>query len=238
MALTTSVYLQSPEYRGKKIALRPRLFLILAAFILFVSGQLAFSQQYGTRLGVQRGGEVTFEPQGTGVIFGALDPAIRKWYIPQELYNEYQWRQWEYSNYAREPYQRYVNTALEGDYFYDFYGNYVTRGWLLYDWRQDQPQPLGSSVFKDGRFNEWFNNLTVSSDAQGQFSYAITVGNQIRTTLTPMTFSKPLLMGCRWIFLPINTRLQLSHHASATLPTESPFNHKKDPILPVFWEVD
>ena len=69
MALTTSVYLQSPEYRGKKIALRPRLFLILAAFILFVSVQFAFSQQYGTRLGVQRGGEVTFEPQGTGVIF-------------------------------------------------------------------------------------------------------------------------------------------------------------------------
>lgn len=200
MALTTSVYLQSPEYRGKKIALRPRLFLILAAFILFVSVQFAFSQQYGTRLGVQRGGEVTFEPQGTGVIFGALDPAIRKWYIPQELYNEYQWRQWEYSNYAREPYQRYVNTALEGDYFYDFYGNYVTRGWLLYDWRQDQPQPLGSSVFKDGRFNEWFNNLTVSSDAQGQFSYAITVGNQIRTTLTPMTFSKPLFNGVQMDF--------------------------------------
>ena len=33
--------------------------------------------------------------------------------------------------------------------------------------------------------------MTVSGDSRGQYSYAITVGNSIRTTLTPMTFSKP-----------------------------------------------
>ena len=153
------------------------------------------AQDYGARLGVQRGGEVSFEPRGPGVVFDALDPAVRKWYVPQELYNEYQWRQWEYSNYARQPYQRYVNTALEGDYFYDFYGRFITRGWLVYDWRQDQPQALGSSIFKDKRFNDWFSNVTVSSDGSGQFSYAVTVGNEIRTTLTPMTFSKPRFNG-------------------------------------------
>ena len=155
----------------------------------------ASAQEYGSRLGVQRGGKVTFEPRGPGVMFGALDPAVQKWYVPQELYNEYQWRQWEHSNYAREPYQRYVNTALEGEYYYDFYGNFITRGWLVYDWRQNQPQALGSSVFKDETFNNWFSNVAVSSDSKGQFSYAITVGNEIRTTLTPMTFSKPRFNG-------------------------------------------
>ena len=68
---------------------------------------------------------------------------------PKNCIKEYQWRQWEYSNYAREPYQRYVDTALEGDFFYDFFGNLVTRGWLIYDWQQDRPQQFGSSILKD-----------------------------------------------------------------------------------------
>ena len=67
------------------------------------------AQTYGSRLGtVKRGGKVSFEPSGPGVLFDALDPTVRKWFIPQELYSEYGWKQWEYSNYARETYQRYV----------------------------------------------------------------------------------------------------------------------------------
>ncbi|MCY3788686.1 MAG: hypothetical protein OXH63_07835, partial [Gemmatimonadetes bacterium] len=79
-------------------------------------------EDYQGRLGVQRGGAVSFEPIGPGVIFGALDPTVKKWYVPQELFVDYGWRQWEYSNYARTPYERYVNTTREGDYFYDVYG--------------------------------------------------------------------------------------------------------------------
>ena len=158
-------------------------------------------QEYGTRFGIQRGGTVSFEPRGPGVLFGALDPAIKKWYIPQELFLDYQWRQWEYTNYAREPYQRYVNTSLEGDYFYDLYGNFVTRGWLIYDWRQDQPQQLGSSIFQNSRFGGWFNSVTISGDAKGQYAYSITIGNRIRTMLTPMTFSKPAFNGVQIDFV-------------------------------------
>ena len=144
---------------------------------------------------VQHGGMVSFEPTGPGVLFGALDPAVKKWYVPQELFVDYGWRQWEYSNYARTPYERYVNTTREGDYFYDVYGNFTTRGWLIYDWRQFQPQPLGSGIFQSTRFNRWFNAVTISGDSQGQYNYAITVGDRIRTTLTPMTFSKPDFNG-------------------------------------------
>ena len=61
-------------------------------FILLATALSA--QDYGTRLGnIQRGGKVSFEPTGPGVLFDALDPAVRKWYVSQELYAEYQWQQ-------------------------------------------------------------------------------------------------------------------------------------------------
>ena len=145
--------------------------------------------------GVRRGGELTFEPTGPGVLFGALDPAVKKWYVPQELFREYQWKQWEYSNYARDHYSRYVGINLEGDYFYDIYGKYVTRGWLVYDWSQTQPQQGGSNLFKTERFRDFFSNLIIASDAKGQHNLAITIGDEIRSTLTPMTFSKPAFDG-------------------------------------------
>ena len=145
--------------------------------------------------GIRRGGELTFEPTGPGVMFGALDPAVKKWYVPQELYLEYQWRQWEYTNYARNRYQRYVDISNEGDYFYDLYGSYITRGWLIYDWTQTQPQQGGSNLFKDSKFASFFSNLVIASDQKGQHFLAVTIGNQIRSTLTPMTFSKPAFDG-------------------------------------------
>ena len=145
--------------------------------------------------GFRRGGELTFEPTGPGVLFGSLDPAVKKWYVPQELFREYQWKQWEYSNYARDHYQRYVSTNLEGDYFYDIYGSYITRGWLIYDWSQTQPQQGGSNLFKTARFQSFFSNLVIASDQKGQHNLAITIGDEIRSTLTPMTFSKPAFDG-------------------------------------------
>jgi hypothetical protein len=153
---------------------------------------------YGTRLGDRRGGEVDYSPRGPGVLFDALDPALKKWYVPQELYNDYSWQQSEYSNYAREQYQRYVNTTLEGDHFYDFFGNYVARGWLIYNNVQRQPEQRGNQLFKDSRFNQWFSNVVIASDGKGEYHYAITIANGLRTTLTPMTFSKPDFDGVQF----------------------------------------
>ena len=179
-----------------------RLCSLLVLLLLLLLPLSAGAQEYGARLGVvKRGGRVSFEPRGPGVLFDALDPAVRKWYIPQELYAEYQWKQWEYSNYARSFYQRYVSTSLEGSYIYDVYGNYLTRGWLIFDWRQQNPQPFGSTLAQDGRFSGWFNQLVITSDHKGQYHYAITIGSQIRTTLTPMTFSKPRFNGIQWDLL-------------------------------------
>ena len=134
------------------------LFCVVAAAVPAVA-----QDNVGTRLGVRRGGEGNFEPYGPGVLFGALDPSVKKWYVPQELFNDYGWNQWEYSNYARTNYQNYVSTSLEGDYWYDVYGNYLTRGWLVYDWRQESPQPFGSTLERTSQFSSWFSSLVVAS---------------------------------------------------------------------------
>ena len=173
--------------------------LVWGAICLSLSPFPALAQEYGSRLGtVQRGGEVSFHPRGAGVLFGALDPAQRRWYVPQELFNEYRWRQWEYSNYAREHFQRYVNIVQEGDSFYDLYGNYITRGWVIFNNSQTQPQQFGSSILKSNRFREWFSGVLISADAKGQNYYALTMGDALRTTLTPMTFSKPRWDGIQF----------------------------------------
>lgn len=153
---------------------------------------------YGTRLGVRSGAETSHAPQGPGVMLGTLDPAVRRWFVPQELYKEYQWRQWEYTNYARNPYQRYVETTLEGDYFYDLYGNFVTRGWLIFNNAQIRPQQFGNTLFKSDRFSQWFSDVVVATDQQGQYHYALTVSSQLRTVLSPMIFSKPRFDGVQF----------------------------------------
>ena len=52
-----------------------------------------------------------------------LVPTLRKWYLPQALYSLYGWQGSGYTNYARDQYRRYVRTELEGDRYYDLYGN-------------------------------------------------------------------------------------------------------------------
>ncbi|MBT6623288.1 MAG: hypothetical protein HOB41_25740, partial [Gemmatimonadetes bacterium] len=47
--------------------------------------------------------------RGVRIHPGALAPNRRKFYLPQNLYHEYSWRGWEYSNYARDEYERYVD---------------------------------------------------------------------------------------------------------------------------------
>ena len=155
---------------------------------------------YGQRLGMRQGDESMFAPQGPGVMLGVLEPSMRRWYVPQELYKEYQWRQWEYTNYARNPFQRYVDISLEGDYFYDLYGNFLTRGWLIFNNSQSKPQQFGNSIFKSDRFRQWFSEVVVASDSKGQYFYTLTTSSQMRSVISPMVFSKPRMDGVQFDF--------------------------------------
>ena len=146
---------------------------------------------YGNRLGSLAGEQRVYLASGPSIDMSALDPTVQRWYLPQELYAEYGRQQWEYTNYARQRYQRYSLPFQEGQYFYDTFGSFITRGWLIYDWRQTQPLSFESSeVTKDQRYDNWFQRLLISSDAARDYSYSITIGDEINTTLTPMTFRK------------------------------------------------
>ena len=153
---------------------------------------------YRARLGLQQGDETSFMPQGVGVMLDAVDPAVRRWYVPQELFQEYHWRQWEHTNYARDLYQRYVDTGIEGDYFYDLYGNQLTQGWLIFNTSQTHPKEFGNVIYKARRFRSWFSEVVVSAEQKGQYHYALTVSSNLRTILTPMVFSKPRLNGAQF----------------------------------------
>jgi len=89
---------------------------------------------------------------------------------------------------------------LEGDRFFDTFGNYVGQGWQIYDWIEIGPQRQGSSIVTSTRFSRWFNSVVISAAHHGQFHTALAIGDQIRTTLTPLTFYKPHFNGIQWDF--------------------------------------
>ena len=97
-------------------------------------------EDYGFRLGAPVQDGYTYRPRGVPLYATALDPTVHRWYMPQIFFQEYGRRQWEWTNYARGRYHRYGSPAQDGSDFYDFYGDYVTRGYLVYDWRQSQPR--------------------------------------------------------------------------------------------------
>ncbi|HIG52885.1 MAG TPA: hypothetical protein EYQ18_02645 [Candidatus Handelsmanbacteria bacterium] len=138
---------------------RRRALLFVALLMVTAAGA---QTDYGYRLGQRQGGEVNFTTTGPGVLMDALDPTVKRWYLPQELFGEYRHSQWSYTNYARDPYLRYIEPNQEGSHFYDTYGKLVTRGWLVYDWRQRQPQTFeASEITKPGFYASWFNRLVI-----------------------------------------------------------------------------
>ena len=173
-----------------------RIFIVLSCLF-------ALCQAMPQESGAQRatGFDNPYYTTGTEISPATLVPSVRKWYLPQRLYLLYDWRQEQYSNYARDNYERYTNVFLEGSPFYDIYGNYITQGWLVYDWTEDYPEDNASLITKNPRFRSWFDNLLISSSHSGQFHSSLMVGDAIRTTLTPLTFSKPRFDGIQWDLL-------------------------------------
>lgn len=67
-------------------------------------------------------------------------PEVHRWYTPRHLLEDYA-RPWYSSGggYARTPYSRYVDRALEGEAWYDTFGRPLGNGWLVYDWEENRP---------------------------------------------------------------------------------------------------
>ena len=171
--------------------------LVLVGWILNVGVSHAV-EEIPSYIGARREERLVLEPTGPTVLFGALDPAVRKWYVPQQMFRMYGWRGgWETTHYARDLYQKYVTSELAGEYIYDLFGNFVTQGWMWYNWRHQQPALFGSLIRGGGGYG----GLIIASDSMGGFSSALMIAGNIRTTLTPMTFSKPAFNGIQWDFI-------------------------------------
>ena len=190
---------------------RPRIVSILLLVGSAIGLDTAGAQvDYGARLGETQAGIRSFGPQGPVVLMETVSPTMRRWYVPQELQVDYAWRNWETTNYARDPYYRYVGEPQStkgyvedpaGDVFYDLYGNLLTQGWLLYNASQTSPTENGHRIVEASRMNQWFSGVAVASEGKGQYRYALTVGRDIRTTLTPLVFSKARYNGVQLDFM-------------------------------------
>ena len=189
------------------------------------------AQNYGARLGHRAHGEVIYRSEGPKTLLDNVEPLVRKRYLPQELYQEYQWQTWQYTNYAGNPYQSYVGPNLWGDNFYDVYGNFLTRGWLVYDWTEEHPRiSEGSRLLKRGEYGGFFRSLIIASDQKGQYAFSISVGDELVTTLTPMTFRKSVYNGIQVDFMSDNVELtgifsRISAPGFITDPNPASFNN-------------
>jgi hypothetical protein len=187
--------------RSGRPAGRPRVLILVGLAVTLGVEPGAPQSDYGNRLGIREGGRVSYYPAAPSMRTDAFAPSLKKWYMPQEVANQYRW-QWETTNYALERYSRYLATDQEGDYHYDLYGRLLTRGWLIYDWQQRRPRTSeGNLLHKTAQYKDLFGSLVVSSDAKGRHHFRVSIGDEISTTLTPMTFRKTAFNGAQFDYM-------------------------------------
>lgn len=191
-----------------------------------LGGGELYAEEYGNRLGQGHGVGLQYVTRSRSTLINAIDPRVQKWYMPQELYREYRLKQWEYTNYARNFYRSYLSATLEGDYFYDLFGRRVMHGWLVYEARKEQPRASeGNSLLKGLPYGGNFQNLIIASDSKGQHHFSLTIGDEIATTLTPMTFRKAAFNGVQFHYLQNRyAGTVLLSRISAPLVTTSSFD--------------
>jgi hypothetical protein len=161
-------------------------------------------------------GLATVNPYGNRFEIDYVSPSVHKWYGQRHLPETYMgpWYQSD-TRYAVEHYDRYVNNLLEGSDSYDTFGTYIGRGWLVYNWSQEQPLPRGSRIDKDtggNAYQRFFGRLVVAGDRREGGNYRLMVGDEIYTFFTPLTFYKPRFNGVRMDYN--NDRIQATLLAS------------------------
>jgi len=99
-----------------------------------------------------------------------------------------------YVNYGEDLYRPYRREILLQQR-YDYLGNYLTEGFLVYE--MDEQRPGASSIRKD-RLYRSLNNLIIANDSYGPWNWALTVGDEVRTQFTPLTLRQTGFNGLRW----------------------------------------
>ena len=128
-----------------------------------------------------------------------------------------------YRNYAEYSYHNY-RSILRVDPRYDFFGDFLAEGFRAF--RLDHQRPGRSLVSKDGVYQGIFSNLLVARNSYGRFNLALTIGDEVRTHLTPLTMQRAGLNGLRW-------EMEFANH-KLTLLSSRGFDDAGFPSFPVF----
>lgn len=133
------------------------------------------------------------DPPGTGLGLRA--------YPFSEPYRDFLSRgtQHDYRNLGRHGYAP-ETVSPESFEIYDRLGNRLVRGYPLLTWRETRSDSLGlqQSAVRTNRFYDLsFNELIISQDHYKGWSLSATMGQDLRTLLTPLTLRTPQWQGMR-----------------------------------------
>lgn len=113
-------------------------------------------------------------------------------FINRQAWPEY----WNYGQFSYAPNTVSVR-SLE---IYDRLGSHLFRGLPLFSWQETRSDSVGlqrSAVDRERFFFTFFNNLLVTTDRYGGWDFGLTLGDAIRTSLTPLTLRDPRWQGIR-----------------------------------------
>ncbi|MEE2659871.1 MAG: hypothetical protein VX733_15290 [Candidatus Latescibacterota bacterium] len=100
-----------------------------------------------------------------------------------------------YLNYGRkeyEPYPQIINSRNR----YDRLGNYLLRGFDVFEWELSRPG-RSTVTTRTAQYLGWFSNLIILNDSYRGWNYGVTLGEDIRSKFTDLTFNQPRYFGIR-----------------------------------------
>ena len=104
-----------------------------------------------------------------------------------------------YINYGKYAYETGTVSAHSFE-LYDRMGYHLFRGYPLFKWMETRSDSLGlqvSDVVREIFFFRFFGSLVIVQDAYRGWDLGMIVGDNIRTTLTPLTLQAPRWQGVR-----------------------------------------
>ncbi len=110
----------------------------------------------------------------------------------------------EYRNYAEYAYYPY-RTRSRVDPRYNFFGDFLAEGFHAF--RLDDQRPGKSLIAKDAVYRGMFNHMILARTSYGRFNVALSVGDEIRNHITPLTMKRAGFNGLRWDLEFTNNRV-------------------------------
>ena len=125
-----------------------------------------------------------------------------------------------YLNYGRTEYEPYPE-LISARNRYDRLGNFQMRGHKTFTWELQRPGYSEISTRAE-QYLGWFNNLIIMNDTYQGWNFGVTVGEDIRTKLTDLTFQDPRFFGIRMDGASADNKFTLLLSQGGSQATQSP----------------